>query len=132
MQLFSLTAQVLGTQYAVSVDNDGTGIVVHAPDGPQAARTLAEAERLAHRAMAMILRRAERPGVPWGLLVSVAGVQAVYGEWPLLPGPAEPSRPQRTPVSRIREEWRDGDGPLKALENAMRIIEAYVGRRAAA
>ena len=132
MQLFSLTAQVLGTQYLVGVDNDGTGIVVHTPEGPEAARTLVEAERLAHRAMAMILRRGERPGVPWGLLVSVADVQAVYGEWPLLPGAGEPSSPERTPVARIRAEWRDGDGPLRALENAMRIVEAYVGRRAAA
>jgi hypothetical protein len=132
MQLFSLTAQVLGRRYTVSVDNDGTGLVVHTPGGSHATRMLADAERLAHREMGMILRRAEQPGVPWGLHVSASSAQAIYGDWPMLPGPFEPSRLKHTPVARIYQMWHDGDGPLRALENAMKIVKAYVGRRMAA
>jgi len=69
--------------------------------------------------------------VPWGLRVSVGAVSAVYGEFPGFPG--SPSAVDRSsPVVRIRSQWHDGQGPLAALENALRIVEAYAGRRAAA
>jgi hypothetical protein len=107
-------------------------LLVRTPGGAHSARTITDAEHQAHRAMGMILRRAERPGVPWGLLVEVGSVRAVYGEWPLLPGPGAPATRERSPVVMIRGEWRDGDGSLKALDNAMRIVHAYIGRRLAA
>ena len=72
--------------------------------------------------------------MPWGLRVEVSGAQAVYGEWPLIAGGGRvDGRPDDSPVSRIRREWRDGK-PLSALENAIRIIRAYApgARRAAA
>ena len=131
--IFTLTAQVAGFGHSVSASNDGTGIVVHTTTGTATARSVSDAARIAARDLALYLRGAERPGVPWGLRVEVGGVAAVYGEFPLYSAPADPSRrPERSPVMRIRDQWHDGAGPLAALENALRIIDAYTGRRAAA
>jgi hypothetical protein len=59
--------------------------------------------------------------------VAVGEVAAVYGSWPLLSGPAE-ARPRPSLIARIRRLWRDSDGPLGALDNAIKIVEAYLGR----
>lgn len=130
--MFSLQAQVVGRQYRVSAEHDATGIVVHTPSGPVAARSVNDAIRIAHRHIGLVLQRAQRPGIPWGLLVSAGGVQAVYGESPLLQVPVDTRRQPESPVSRLRRQWHDGDGPLAALENAMAIVRHYVARRAAA
>jgi hypothetical protein len=81
---------------------------------------------IARQDMGEFLLPAERRGRPWGLRVEVGGVQAVYGEWPLLPGRAD-GRRDNSPVTRIRSRWHDGSGPLSALENACEIIKSYLG-----
>jgi hypothetical protein len=131
--VFTLTAQVLGTQHTTSAERDDAGrIIVNTSNGPLGARSVSDAIRIAHRDMGEFLLPAQRPGRPWGLLVSVAGVQAVYGDWPLLPG--EPRRkPDNSLVHRIRSRWHDS-GPISALDNALEIVRAYLGsqgRRAA-
>jgi hypothetical protein len=83
--MFSLTAQVLGQQYAVEATWDGGTIVVQAPAGTAHARSIDQAVDIARRHLGVILQRAERPGVPWGLHVAAGGVAAVYGEWPMFP-----------------------------------------------
>jgi hypothetical protein len=131
MQVFSLQAQVCGRQISATVTVTGAGLTVDTASGRLTARSLADAERLAERQIGLFLQRAERGGVPWGLYVSVGQVAAVYGDWPLLPGPASP-RASETPVSRIRSRWRPSDGAIRALENAMTIVRAYAQHRAAA
>ena len=131
MQVFSLQAQVCGEQRAVSVDSDEYGYVIQTANGPVHARALSQAERIAHHDMGEFLRLAHRRGVPWGLYVRVGEIAAVYGEWPLLPGPTSPHRAE-TPVSKLRREWRESSGALGALENAVQIVRAYLHRRAAA
>jgi len=37
-------------------------------------------------------------------------------------------RPDDSPVSRIRREYNERSGPLGALENAIRIVRAYLPR----
>jgi hypothetical protein len=131
MEIFSLQAQVLGTSYSAVASNDGLGITVETGNDRLAARSVREAERIARNYLGPILSKAERNGAPWGLLVSVGGVAAVYGNWPLLPG-GPPSSPTSIElVTRIRREYHDGSA-LAALENALRIIEAYAGDRRAA
>jgi hypothetical protein len=127
MSLFSLDAQVLGVERHVSVERTASGLIVNGPDGAKRARSLAEAARIAARELGSFLERAQRKGAPWGLKVAVGQVAAVYGAWPLMSGPAEPGvRPSL--IARIRALWRDSDGPLGALENAIKIVDAYVGR----
>ena len=132
--MFTLDAQVCGTPRTVSAESDGTGITVHTSGGPVRARSSQDAIRIAREDIGRFLQPAQRGGKPWGLRVVVRSVQAVYGEWPLLPsGGRGGGRADNSPVTRIRREYNESSGPLGALENAIRIIRAYVaaGRAAA-
>jgi hypothetical protein len=131
--MFRLQAQVLGAERSASADADGYGgITVHFSGGVRHVGTANEAIRIARDDIGEFLRRAQRPGVPWGLLVVVSDGQAVYGEWPLTGGGGGSPSFQRTPLVRIRNRWHDS-GALSALENAIRIIREYApkGRAAA-
>jgi hypothetical protein len=128
VSIFTLDAQVLGAERQVTVEHAPTGFVVSLSSGRASVRTLAEAVRAAARDIGSHLERARRKGVPWGLHVSVGDVAAVYGEWPLLSGPSPDRRRRPSVVARIRCLWRDADGPLAALDNAVKIIEAYTAR----
>lgn len=133
MGVFSLTSQVLGDEHAVSAEWRGPAIAVVSEEGVTMARNLNDATRVAARILGPGLERAGRTKAPWGLHVEVAGNQAVYGEWPLLPGPVRRD-PRPSPLTRIRAQWKEGDSPLEALDNAIRIIHALAERpgRAAA
>lgn len=139
--MFTLDAQVCGTSRsvsavsAVSAESDGTGITVRTSGGRVRARSMQDAIRIAREDIGRFLQPAQRGGKPWGLRVVVGSVQAVYGEWPLLPPSGGPGggRPDNSPVTRIRRDYNDSSGPLGALENAIRIIRAYLpSARAAA
>lgn len=126
MSIFSLTCQVGGVEYSVRAEPRGHGLVVLSDDGVDYARGLERATRCAGEALGPHLERARRGGLPWGLMVEVDGKRAVYGEWPLLPGPPEPQRRRRpSNLSRLRALWREEDGPLAALNNALRIVEEF-------
>lgn len=132
-QLFALDAQKAGVNRHVDAQADGLGITVHTDAGPVSARNVNDAIRVARDYMGEYLKSAQRPGVPWGLRVTVSGGVAVYGEWPLSGGGGGDVTFQNTPLVRIRNRW-EGSGPLSALENAVAIIRAYApsaSRRAA-
>jgi hypothetical protein len=66
--------------------------------------------------------------------LSVANVCTFYGDVPpSVPRAGGAPLPPNELVNRIRDEYKEG-GPIAALQNAIRIIEAYLGRgqRAAA
>ena len=133
MSIFSLTCQVGGVEHSVTTEQRVGGFAVLSDEGVQFARGLERATQCAGEILGPHLERARRSGLPWGLLVEVNGNQAVYGEWPLLPGPAEPERRrQPSTLSRLRALWRDEDGPLAALNNALRIVEEFGGAQRAA
>jgi hypothetical protein len=131
MTLFSLTTQVAGQQDSVRADSTARGIAVESARGSAVVADLHAATDLAGRILGPGLERARRSGAPWGLHVEAAGYEAVYGDWPLLQIPA--GRPRRTAISEIRSRLRAEDGPIDALNNAIRIIEAVArsARRAA-
>lgn len=122
MELFRITIQVAGRDQEVSAESARRGVLVTSTGGPVHVRDLHAATDLAGRILGPPLERARRNGAPWGLHVAAFGYQAVYGTWPLLPG--VPADSKETPISRLRARFRDGDGPLDALGNAIRIIEA--------
>jgi hypothetical protein len=131
MELFTLQAQIVGQTYHATASNDGSGIVVDTDRGPIAVRSVKEAMRAARDYLGPLLQNASKHHAPWGLYVGVTGVAAVYGSWPLLPG-GPPSSPATVElVTRIRREYHDGSATA-ALENALRIIEAYTSERRAA
>jgi hypothetical protein len=123
--LFSLDAQRPGSERSVSAEADGFGVTVYTSDGPVRVPGVKQAVRVARDDIGRFLKDAKR--TDWGLRVTVAGVQAVYGDWPLIQAPVPDSRPEPSLVVRIRSRW-DGGGPLSALENAIEIIRAYLSR----
>jgi hypothetical protein len=131
MEIFSLRAQVLGVTYEATATGDGLGITVETSDRAFHTHSVREAMRVARNYLGPILHSADRRHAPWGLYVSAAGVAAVYGSWPLLPAGPPVSAATVELVTRIRREYRDGSASA-ALENALRIIEAYTSDRRAA
>lgn len=131
MELFALTTQVAGHEQSVRAASDARGIVVESLQGTSRVGDLGAATDLAGRILGPQLENARRHGVPWGLHVSASGYEAVYGTWPLLQ--VRNNEPRPTPISKIRARFRDSDGPIDALNNAIRIIEAVAPqtRRAA-
>ena len=128
MSIFTLDAQVLGVEHHVTVDPAPTGFVVSSSSGHSQVRSLSDALRTAAKEIGTFLQRAQRGEMPWGLHVSVGQVAAVYGTWPRLSSSQPNSRARSSLVARIRRLWRDTDGPLEALDNAVKIVEAYAGR----
>lgn len=130
-QLFSLAAHRCGPERHVRAEADGFGITVYLDGEPRTARTINDAIAIARDYIGDFLQPAQRGGMPWGLLVTVSGGVASYGEWPLSGGGGSPSF-QNTPLVRIRNRWADSR-PLSALANAIQIVREYVprGRRAA-
>lgn len=131
-QLFALDAQKCGHQRHAHAESDGFGITVYTDGIPHHARSSSEAIRIAREYIGEYLQRAQRGGVPWGLLVTVPGGAASYGEWPLTGGGSRSPSFVSTPLVRIRNRWHDS-GPRSALENAIQIIREYLpGARHAA
>ena len=128
MSVFSLTSQILGEERGVTAEWRGRALAVISDQGVTHARSVNDATRVAAQILGPGLERAGKKKLPWGLHVDVAGMQAVYGDWPLLQVPVRRD-PRPTPLSRIRAQWKEGDSPLEALDNAIRIIHAFAERR---
>ncbi len=137
MSSFSLRSHVNGIARSISATQDGSGVTLTGDFGQRYARTMREAQRIAHDYIGEHLARANRGDRPWGLVVSVPGFSALYGtpdpQSGLSLGGGAPADPNSVPM-RIYSRWRHGDSPRAALENAMQLIRAVVGdgRRAAA
>lgn len=130
--LFTLIARIVADVRTVTVSSDGTTYFVNSSAGTRTVRTLRQALRLARDELGHFLVNAERTKAPWGLYVSVANVCAFYGEAPpnVPRGGGAPLPPDEL-INRIRAEYKAG-GPIAALQNAIRIVEAYLGRGARA
>jgi hypothetical protein len=127
-QGFELKAHFLGTRRSVSAGPDGYGWEVVTDQGRVEVRSLEQAIRIAEQHIGELLRRVGRkPG--WGLRVIAGPAAASYGD----PDPQETSLPGQPTkpdalVARIRSRWQSGDSPVAALENALQIVRAYVGK----
>lgn len=129
-QLFSLDAQKCGVERHARAEADGLGITVYTDGHPHRTRSSTDAITIARDYIGEFLRSAQGGGTPWGLRVTVNDGVAVYGEWPLVPSAGGNPSFQSTPLVTIRNRWRDASA-LSALENAIQIIRAYVGRPSA-
>jgi hypothetical protein len=127
-QSFQLSAHFLDNRRKVHATFDGLSWTVATDGGQLAAPDLNRAIRVAHQHIGQLLRRVGRRD-GWRLRVEVAGVATSYGEpdplEPVFPGgPADPN----SLVSRIRARWQDGASPEAALDNALEVVRAYLGR----
>lgn len=132
MRVFTLRVQVAGHEHEVVGERRGRAIAVLTPQGIQGARSLHAATRIAANVLGPPLDQAERNGAPWGLYVEVGHNQAVYGDWPLLPGSLDDRRRKPSRLSKIRALWEEGDGAVAALNNAITIIEEFAEQQRAA
>jgi hypothetical protein len=134
--MFSLTARVCVDERTVSANADDLGgITVRTSSGLRHARTISQALHIARDDLGPFLARGQRRDVPWGLSVTVAGVSAYYGDVRFLGRGGGGGLPSNQLVVRIRRQWHDGQGPIAALDNALKIVRAYTdesrGRHAA-
>lgn len=129
MSLFSLQAHLFTETRFASLDQVGDRLILSTRSGQRQVRTVDDGIRLARMEIGSFLKRAER-STPWGLTVSVGGVSASYGE--PLPGSVPRVGPPPDPNSalvKIFSRWRPGDSAIAALDNAIELIRAYLGRR---
>jgi len=126
MEVFAMHAHVLGASRFVVCRRDGTGLTLDRDGDPAVAHSVDEAASQAARYIRELLVRAQRQEHLWSLTIRVGGISIPYGERP--PMPVIPlggrSLPSTDLISRIYAEYREGDGPRKALENGLRIIRA--------
>jgi hypothetical protein len=127
--LFTLVARIVAEVRTVTVTSDGSNYIITTETATRAARSLRDAIRLARDEIGNFLVSAERTKAPWGLYLSVANVCTFYGDAPpSVPRAGGAPLPPDELINRIRDEYKQG-GPVSALQNAIRIVEAYLGRR---
>lgn len=135
MEVFAMHAHVLNASRFAVCDRDGMGLSLDRDGDLSVVHSVDAAVSKAELYIKELLMRAQRPEQVWSLTIRVGGITIPYGAQP--PMPAIPrggrSLPPTDIVSRIFAEYREGDGPRKALENGVRIIRALTtSRRVAA
>lgn len=132
--LFTLIARTVIEARTLTVSSDGMNFFVKTGSGTRPVRTLQQALHAARDQLGPFFVPIDHAKTSWGLYVSVAGVAAFYGE--LQPNVTRSSAPLPPGelITHIRDDYEPGDGPLAALRNAIKIVEAYLrrGHRAAA
>lgn len=126
MEVFAMHAHVLATSRLVVCRRDGTGLTLDRDGDLSVAHSVDEAASKAGAYIKELLMRAQRPDQLWSLTIRVGGISIPYGAQPPMPVLPRGGRsiPPTDIVSRIYAEYREGDGPRKALENGLRIIRA--------
>ena len=128
--LFTLIARTVVEVRTVTVSSDGMNFFVKTDAGKRPVRTLMQALRAARDVLGPFLVPIDWATTPWGLYVSVAGVAAFYGELqPNVPRSSGAPLPPDELITRIRDDYKPGDGPIAALSNAIKIVEVYLLRR---
>lgn len=125
--IFELRAQFINQRADVRVEQAHGVLIVRSGGLTHRARDLSQAIRIAAAAVGPLMERGDRLGEGWGLMV-VAGLASVaYGNWPSGP----PGDPRRGPpgLDAILRQYRPGDGARGALQNAIKVIEAFAEYR---
>lgn len=131
MEVFAMHAHVLSTSRFVVCRRDGTGLTLDRDGDLSVAHAVDGATSKAGLYIRELLMLAQRPDQPWSLTIRIGGISIPYGVQPPMPVIPRGGRPLPLTdiVSRIYAEYREGDGPRKALENGLRIIRALTASR---
>ena len=125
--IFEFQAQFIDQRAGASVEL-GPGVFLVRSEGlTHRARDLSQAIRIAADAVGTLMERGDRLGEGWGLMVTVGAVSVAYGSWPTGP----PRDPGEAPegLQAILSQYRLGDGARAALQNAIRVVEAFAEYR---
>ena len=122
----SFDATVLTERRTVTISAVPDGYRVQMDADVQLFRRFNQALNVARDYLGRLLVTAERRSLPWGLGVCVSAGCAFYGPNPprAFGGGGAPVPPDQL-LAKIRADYRDGDGPIAALQNAVRIARAY-------
>jgi hypothetical protein len=125
--IFELQAQFIDQRAVASVEA-GPGVLLVRSDGlSHRARELSQAIRIATGAVGTLMERGDRLGEGWGLMVGAGVVSVAYGSWPTGP-PRDPSEAPES-LRAILNQYRSGDGARAALQNAIKVVEAFAEYR---
>jgi hypothetical protein len=125
--IFEFQAQFIDQRAGASVEA-GSGVLMVRSEGlTHPARDLSQAIRIAARPVGTLMERGDRLGEGWGLMVAAGAVSVAYGSWPTGP----PRDPGEAPegLSSILSQYRSGDGARAALQNAIKVVEAFAEYR---
>jgi len=125
--IFELQAQFISQRAGVSVES-GPGVLLVRSEGlTHRARDLSQAIRIAAAAVGTLMERGDRLGEGWGLMVAAGAVSVAYGSWPAGP-PRDPGEAPED-LQAILSQYRSGDGARAALQNAIKVVEAFAEYR---
>lgn len=125
--IFELQAQFVGQRAGASVESEPGVFLVHSEGLTHRARDLSQAIRIAAAAVGTLMERGDRFGEGWGLMVAAGGVSVAYGSWPT--GPPRDASEAPEGLRAILDQYRSGDGARAALQNAIKVIEAFAENR---
>jgi hypothetical protein len=125
--IFELQAQFIDQRVCASVES-GPGVLLVRSEGlTHRAGSLSQAIRIAAAAVGTLMERGDRLGEGWGLMVAAGAVSVAYGSWPTGP-PRDPGEAPED-LQAILRQYRSGDGARAALQNAIKVIEAFAEYR---
>jgi len=124
---FELQAQFIDQHAGARVETGPGVFLVHSEGRTRRARSLARAIRFAAEAVGPLMDRGDQFGEGWGLMVVAGPASVAYGNWPVGP----PGDPRKGPpgLDQILRQYRAGDGARAALQNAIKVVEAFAERR---
>jgi hypothetical protein len=134
MEIFAMHAHVLGETRLVAVSNDGSGLTINRDGDLAVAHSVDQAISSARAYIGDLLIKAQRPEQVWSLTVRIGTITVPYGAQPpitVIPRGGRPI-PRTDVISRIFADYQEGDGPRKALDNAVRIVRAVTSSHRAA
>jgi hypothetical protein len=127
-------AHVVSESRLVAVTNDGSGLTIDRGGDLTVAQSIDQAINTAKAYIGELLMKALRPEQVWSLTIRVGTITVSYGSMPpivVIPRGERPL-PQTDRLARIRDDYQEGDGPRRALDNAVRILRAATSSRRAA
>lgn len=126
MSRVTFDASVQGESRGAAVSAVSGGFRVQTDAGARVFRRYNQALNEVRDYLGPFLGLAERRAeLSWGLRVCVATGCAFYGPHPPFSGGGGvPVAPDEL-LARIRRDYREGDGPISALQNALRIARHY-------
>lgn len=122
----SFNAQVLSDTRSATISSTSDGYRVAFDAGARLYRRYEHALNAVRDYLGEFLAAAEQNrDLGWRLTVSVSTGTAAYGTLPAQFSIGGVPVPPDEELSRIRRRYREGDGPIAALANAIQIARAY-------
>lgn len=131
MHGFHVHVHVLDRSMDIICKQDVSGIIVETEGHVSSAKSWPDAIQRARANAAEFLIRNRAEQSSWGIQAQVGAITVSYGAVPPVAAipPGRQPLPREDSVSRIRSEYREGDGPRKALDNMAKVFQVVLHSR---